>query len=1342
MPATKANAGSASQRYRPASEFDDATLAQKREYWRNKKREQRARLSKQRGTPTHCSRRGQLPRLNASGGNPTFSESPAVLSTLSQTKPDSDGVGSQRGHIVGHVSLENDDNQKEEWHQTLRVDKVLDLPQLIGSKEAEGSTATVRKASPRTVRKVVTAASFNGTQRNFSFSVPPVPVTRISNGSSTKTEPQPCMSMQSTTFSQTLSNSQGALENTDVSLVFPFVSVKTEGDTMNPMPQSGAKCAAAITQSTKGAGGAQPSLESDEEKAARRREQWRIKKREQRAKLAARIAKARDRMQAGDLSFQRQTAQKPVPASSSPLLQFQFSPRGKTPFPSIQRDAGKLQRGAARTFAKLQTDPIHVQRSDGKKRLQKDLAFDVGFVKKPAESQRKVHACTHYYTVTRGIARYKTPRQKIIEMQRNFLIQRNLRCKPPPMTSMLFTEGMPKSAPHDTPEQIIAKRREYWRTKKREQRAKLSMEMKVRLKERDSLMRRAKRYNQIVEEIREAKARNHSSESGLTHSSESFGGFIKEDGTLTANVPQCPNGQSPAGDKPEKKLQVVPKNIPIRINQLSPPLRPSQAKASFPQAVHLVKKPQRLMPAKPQTQFEIATIPNSQSLAAQGVGQLTLTHHQNASPTGPPAGSDPGGCVMKMVISSRAPPSPLPPLDPGLTEEERMAKKREYWRIKKREQRAARAVRLKPASAALDRRRAQRQELTTTSTDGTGNAQPLSIDGVSLTPHTSEIKQEAEAVAAADLNSSPPDINPPASPAGQQELDTSAGPDCQATTLLAVASMKKLLEESLSTVTECKSVQTDIKTEARESAPEQDAKPSLSRLFFEKDDMAPIAADLTLQIKSWRPDGDVLTQLKDSSEMIETGPDSATCSETGPSDCEPSGQQPLAFSFSVEAFDGRTSPRRPQRFNSKTNEHSPEPPKLHHIPDAAAGRAHVQQQLWAELTAAEGPAPGTGAAAAEQGGLTSLQRKREYWKLMKRQQRARLKANQRARQGGCSSRLISRDIQMPGLIINAVKAVGQTKPAPKPKRPVPSVGHIAGVLLVHRTSRNAERPLAIREDSGVSGGSSQKATAFTRLSGSPQRSQERNSQSTEVDPAPPLRTLKPPDNPLSNINLRAVQFPAQSPNSTLSPVEIPQTPAPSSAVSTLVPPKPVPGESEEDFLRRKREYWRIKKKEQRARKATRDKGMSPRTTSRNWNSISPSQNLQTQAKAEQGCDQWANSPEESEQLRSMPVEPDAEPFEFSDHVAPIEDDSELLFDHYEDGGVEEGALPGGVWRSHYLMDYDPLHQLLVCTVCGELQYAHSPEGAAAHIQEAHPHSAALEPADRQRILEAWDEQDY
>ena len=44
------------------------------------------------------------------------------------------------------------------------------------------------------------------------------------------------------------------------------------------------------------------------------------------------------------------------------------------------------------------------------------------------------------------------------------------------------------------------------------------------------------------------------------------------------------------------------------------------------------------------------------------------------------------------------------------------------------------------------------------------------------------------------------------------------------------------------------------------------------------------------------------------------------------------------------------------------------------------------------------------------------------------------------------------------------------------------------------------------------------------------------------------------------------------------------------------------------------------------------------------------------------------------------------------------DESVLLFTDYENNNGEEGSVSEAVWRNRYLMDYDPLNQLLVCMV--------------------------------------------
>ncbi|XP_031146248.1 uncharacterized protein si:dkey-28a3.2 isoform X2 [Sander lucioperca] len=1452
MPTTKDKSGSTSHRYRPASEYDDATLTQKRQYWRIKKREQRARLTERRGTSTQHSQGEKLRHLRAPAVvNSTLSGSFAAFSSPLQSNDDSYKTvnvspASQSGNAVGGRSVEATENQKEKWLRTMKLNKVL--PQLptscsISAKASRDNTATVKCLTARgAVSRAVTSLTPIGTQLNTRSSVPPVRMTRTTNGSSAKTTPQPCVSMQGSSVPKTQHKAQVALRiqpkllptNVTTGMIHVSspcvpVSIKTEGKTANTTPQSGTKSALVTLQRAKGVSNSQSSLESEEQRAAKRREQWRIKKREQRAKLAAQIAKARERTQSAEMTLQRQTAQKPGLAGGTILQhlpsqsflrgagQKQCPPRVKTSVTSAKRGNYDLQSGAASlTTVNLQAGQIKVQTPH--RTPQTAITCGAISVRKLVESQRKLPSYIHLSNVSRGIARCKTPRQRFIEAQKNFLNQRNIRCKSPLLTSVFGTRNIPQIDPNDTPEQIIAKRREYWRVKKREQRAKLSMEVKARLKERDSLMRRVKRYQRILEEMRRARALAQSAGSTHTHASETIGGFIKEDGTVTINIPQVPTDHNTAAHKSEEECQAVSNNTPItkpqhqpntkrrgstpiHVTQPPPPLCPAQVKVSLPFAGQSVNNPPGLLSIRPRTQIESTTVPNLHKLAIQTVSQLTLTHPQtpqNAVSGGSTAGSNLGGCVMKMAISSSAPSLSALSLDPELTEEERMAKKREYWRIKKREQRAARAARLRQgvllarANATLQRRKAQKQIAVTTGplgrslTNHSGNAQFLPINSVPLAPHANEIKQESESMPAVDLNSQPeqaicPDIKPPTSPspppASQPEPDLALNADSQATTLLAVASMKKLLEESLSTVTECRSVQTGIKTELTEEASEQEIKPNLPQ-----NEVAPIATDLKLEIESWQPDTDALLQagppsphLKDSSHSSEPLPPLSTSNEAvlHPT-CEHSSQTLSKFIVnpSTEASDSPSSPRRTQRLRTKKAGHqsccSPEPPKLHHLPmeQLQPQRQHFEQQRQAQEQRQNSNSVNNSVVTEHSGGI-SLQRKREYWKLMKRQQRARLRARHKERQGECSSRLSQRNIQTPGLvIINTVKGVNPpAKPALQPRPSIASlsgVTSIPAVLVVSPTTSNAEQSpdtLQVKlpvtsvscsprsEQNHMNVGLSQIVSNYHGAHGNQQQampgSRKWMSRGTDVGSAPSLPTLKPPDNPLSSINLQPID-PCQIPNSPLSPIKTPcaqlpshtqmiQPPTKPAPVTPMVPPKPMPGESEEDFLRRKREYWRIKKKEQRARKAIRDKGINPLSAAHNLRPILPAQDLQTQ---ESGA--WVSSTEESEHLMSTSEDTDPGSYPFATYTAPAED--ELLFADYENNTGEDGPVSDAVWRNRYLMDYDPLNQLLVCMVCGELQYSHSLEGVRAHIDEAHPDTLSLEPREQRQILEAWDEQ--
>lgn len=132
--------------------------------------------------------------------------------------------------------------------------------------------------------------------------------------------------------------------------------------------------------------------------------------------------------------------------------------------------------------------------------------------------------------------------------------------------------------------------------------------------------------------------------------------------------------------------------------------------------------------------------------------------------------------------------------------------------------------------------------------------------------------------------------------------------------------------------------------------------------------------------------------------------------------------------------------------------------------------------------------------------------------------------------------------------------------------------------------------------------------------------------STSTDSSPFLLALKPPDNPLFSINLQPIEPPGQTPDPSCSLIKIPhaqiqnltheghESSSTLTPVRPVVPPKLIPGDCEEDFLRRRREYWRIKKKEQRAKKAIREKVVAQRRASpASWRSILPSQDTQVEA---------------------------------------------------------------------------------------------------------------------------------
>ncbi|CAL8377083.1 unnamed protein product [Boreogadus saida] len=810
-----------------------------------------------------------------------------------------------------------------------------------------------------------------------------------------------------------------------------------------------------------------------------------------------------------------------------------------------------------------------------------------------------------------------------------------------------------------------------------------------------------------------------------------------------------------------------------------------------------------------------------------------------------------------------------------------MAKKREYWRVKKREQRAARATKLKhgllPAwDAAMQRRKThkqtplQRSAMTAntaaqirTSAKQKMNVLPSCNVNVPNPQQAKHIKVEREPVPAADLNIPPeraigpiklaPSPSPPLA-LPLPEPDPTLSAETQATTLLAVASMKKLLEESLSTVTECQPA--DVKTEApppckaeREDDVSdehmvQEMKSEIPEASLgggeEEDDKLPLAANLTLQIKSWQADPDDLGHACPPDPYpyasTQTGESSPPLSSTTP---DPQCPTALGEGGPMQTL----SPlRRAKRLCTKKSGNHPqhccssEPPRLHHSPA-------TQQPPQPQRVQPAAPPPPSRCLARPrpsapqqplrrplfvepvgvEGGVScgnSLQEKREYWKLKKRQQRARSKARQKGGLGHRqNSRLSSQNTvqTLNPLSVNNAPTSPPAKRCLQPKAPtatLTAVHSIPTLLVVSPTASNDGRspdllqvkPPVCSSTSSPGGGRREEAnarpsgtscdpdasechrdaTADGRVDvpssdGAPDaelRPAEKPTPESRVRrwtvhessrAAPALATLTPPDNPLSSINLFPIEplVPTSGCNASYgSPVRPAhaQPPKPKAAqasptklvpLSTLAPPKPIPGESQEEFLRRKREYWRVKKKEQRARKAIRDRELSQRRAPGNWKPIRPAKDQErphyTENQDPGDCDP---AYEDSEHLMSSTSDAEMGYYSYSSDTVPLEDgDPDHGFaDHgggFLDadhgcggggGGEDLGSISDGAWRSRYLMDHDPLNQLLVCMVCGDLLYSHSLEGVRAHIEEAHPDTLNLEPPECRRILDAWDEQ--
>ncbi|KAI1898539.1 hypothetical protein AGOR_G00073400 [Albula goreensis] len=1417
------------QRYRPASEFDEATLVRKREYWRIKKREQRAKLSllkkerltaantrtcKSRASTRHLTREENRPiTVPLAVPAPTLLNSDGTYQTGSQPKKSSHQVGTEKNanppsvlcseqSTAGQSHVLQDGqsvttSQKDRWFQKIKLNNVL--PQFPAtssdsrnnSKGAGAGRKAIVCSSTSAASGTFPSAKLNGVLLDSCSQVPPVQI-----------------KVQPTSVIHCEDQDESVLLNGPTTAVVPHHNPILH---TSDIPE-GMKA----TAQSLGQGASQSNVPE-------------IPLSTQMEVLESMIKK--------EVDDALQDTDSPITANSNNQAVFPKTEE-LSKNEAMERVAATDQHRGPKQFSKATVWRQKLQ--DGSERW--------------------------------GVVRFRIQRQRLLESQR-IVGQRNARRTLSPAMA-LTTRNAQKRSMEESEEERMARKREYWRIKKREQRAKLSVEVKAKMKERDSLLRRVKRYQSILNEMRKArtgsnKARQLSGNgNALSGDTEAIGGFIKEDGTMTVNVPQVSadhrlSGEKMAPDSHTFPHKLLPGQPCVRGNSMltkqvhittPPPLKcATQMKVtSHPSAVSSSNPPQlvsnRLRPAShtipnnthnphstvPKTNISLRRMHNVQSTyprltlvkqrhslpqISRAAGKYPATHLEGQ-------GSKSAGFALQGVTAGLGSPAMAPNLLPELTEEERMAKKREYWRIKKREQRAKRSARAKQAlsqckySTVIQKQQIQRtlsarrtaglSSFRSISANCTPNNALLSKPDVPVTvlEKQGNIKQEEEPASTGDAcpGSDPPlcqeiksCLSPPTEQQGEQDL--SASMDSQATTLLAVASMKKLLEESLSSVADCNDLQ-PCKTEqvsSEEEVAEVDVKPSLQCPSAGGDEpvLSPKRDHSASGSRPQSPDLHCHHAHSPSCKqppLVSQNSSSQSSSGSQTSSESPSLNKTHSFTLSSSQLPIHTPScshatssghplqlRRAQRLRTKRIGHnccSPEPPK--------------------QLETAT-PQPDD----------DLLRKKREYWRIAKREQRAKKAAREKEmrRQGERGRQLIARATQgatvcmvkthkaesqneghnlhsspalqttnsTPILLSSApgtltcIKGV-TTLPILKVVNSTPVIqGHCSGTL---KSKIPAKDPMgtSVRQlvaDSQVSfncsnlpfpvGGNSLDAAMSGGIENTGQLLLMESQQNTPLGSSPESSQVKRwrlqvkhsadiPSSKSASTSKNTSLVHSQAPPSYNIPLRAKQK----DACKPLESPKQTqtPEQLEEDLLRKKREYWRVKKKEQRARKAAREREMKRQGATGGWRPILPAKEASRSLEPEgQVSRQWFNSELKDSQL--LPSASSEAEFSVLPQLCPpgaVKDELQIDLEagHEEDEEEEDGhsdsPLSEAAWRTRFLMDFDPLNQLLVCMVCGELQHSHSLETVRGHIEEAHPDTLSMDPQDRRRILEAWDEQ--
>ncbi|KAM9501392.1 uncharacterized protein Hap1MRO34_010673 isoform 1-T4 [Clarias gariepinus] len=1161
------------QRYRPASEFDEVTLASKREYWRTKKREQRAKLSKAKkkikapntGICKPACTDGRVSRLTHCQFNSTLRNSDGSYQTsVAQTQT--------KGMVICKKEVESLITEKSNMDAS--------MVKLKGAPLTEGlpSPAACIKVHPNstTPRQTLNRSSaFNGNLSNISQ------ISAVSQlaPKCSKQAPQIkcCITPRSLAFTQCKFDKDQR------------ILARSGSDTNRNAAANGQVCSMVMCKTTEVA-------MTEEEKAAKRRENWRIKKREQRAKRAEKLKMEREKLQSFEKG-QQETGKKlscVAPAHSLSGVNTMALRTAKQHCSVMSVDsrlsAGKpLHYGVRVGREKLshqtpyKPHSVNPKPAEKPRLLSKNLSVSVYSTNQFQDSRQNHMAISSVVSMqplrsTQTIGQFKTPQQKFVRIQRwHSLLQGN-----------------------ETAEERLAKQREYWRIKKREQRAKRSLALKSRLKDRDAFNWRTKRYH-LMEQMRKTLSGLQKipqpNKNVLLNSPNPTGSFIKEDGTVTVTISQTTT---------EKFPPAISCSLPAVKSSASPSPLVSQ---------NLMRTRARAV---------LHSIPNNKNISAKQRRTRSSTNQNSSDP----------------VNESK--------LDSG-TEDATKATQTEKLAAENR-------TTFKTELKSCDDCSADTSGLDSTPCDTT-KEEPIypSIAMVcSLTKQNQTMNiKEVKSASSCSENSA--------------EGETCSNSDNQSTTLLVVASMKKLLEESLSSVGDSNNCSVDkgelfpCKTEDKPFLQEEqatDRKPELTTpqelsadtysSVVVKQSLSPCHSPL--QTNDFSSDDTALSSHNSSLQL----PCTATCFSKGPEDK----RSELPMAVCVTPLHRGNSVRRGRTSGPQRN-----------IPPQARGGQHLNEN-------------------------SELQRKREYWRVMKRQQRAR-KAKEMERQKDtplqrkrCSPQFVHPPVAQKMNRTDLSNPVILPSVTLRPSRPVLSP-----------TASSNQQP------------SNEAKLLFEGQKGKAKFSEvaQVNKWQLQIQGNVPTSTTRPgtvTSIPMNHVKLSDPQI--QTRGSSVNKIRSNQSQLKITANQELDP---------DDVIQRKRMLWRIKKQEQRARKAARERELRHQTT----------------LNQRRHC--WSNNITHA--VQSMPPERlDYMPEECQ--TAIVKDEAEVCYLPEDDCSDE--PLSEDKWRSTYLMDYDPVNQLLVCMVCGEQQYTFSAEAVRAHIEETHPGTLSLEEGERQRILQAWDEQ--